>query len=308
MSTLKDVYDECKELDEVSSKRNIDPVILKAYINIYRFLYENINDEELIPKLEDSEVINNWLSNRNWLMLPVKGCSNREQAKEAPYPNIWISVDEDLKKMQCGIHWAQANAVYNFLNLVDPLNKENKERLETTFSNMKSAYKIAAQEKIHKKGLAPAAPADFKDFRDWDLKDFDSNIANEILGAIEEIRVKGKELRELGKVEWCVPTVNIEYPKIDADDYKTLLEIVKDFLKIMIICYDTLTQSQIKGIKRNVKREFNYEKLKNDYKRLRFLLELGKITDDIFEQELKKLNEKIEEYNKTFNEHFELLE
>ncbi len=307
-SNIKDTFDSYKEIDSISNKRNIPAQIVKAYINLYSFLHEKINDETVIPKLSDSEIIETWISNRNWLMIPPKGCSDKDDALKSPYPNIWVYITDDLENMGSGLHWAQANSVDNFLNLLNVLNYKNLEKLKGAFSTLKKDYTIITQKKTHKKGLAIAAPSDFEEVKSWSLKGFNPNIANEILKSVEEIRVEGQQLRESGQVEWCVPTVQVEYNEFKANNYELLLEIVMDYIKIVKVCHETLTQSQIRKIKHNLEKDFDYEKLKTKYEQLKFFLKFNKITNEDFTKRVKELNEMIKNYNLINNSNLDLLE
>ena len=304
-SNLKETYDSCKKIDEVSNKRNIDPRVIKAYLNLYSFLYDKINDVSVIPKLSDKDLIEIWISNRNWLMIPPKDCSNREEAKSSPYPNIWINVDKNLESMSAGLHWAQIKSVYNFLTILDTLNSKSREKLQITFKSLNKDYRIKTQLKTHKKGLAPTAPSDFEDDRRWRLKDFNVTIVDEILNSVEKIREKGHILKEREEVEWGVPTIMIEYEKIKCNEYEALLDVIMDYIKIIKVCHETLTIAQIKKIKKNMEKDFDYPCLKKDYERLKFLLNVKVITEDHFKVKIDELNQKIREYNATFNKNLD---
>ena len=303
---LKDTFDSSKKIDSISTKRNVDSKILKAYINVYNFLQTKVSDESVIPKLSNSILIDNWISNRNWLMIPPKDCFSREEALVSPYPNIWFYISEDLEKMESGLHWAQINSVDNFLNLLEPLNYRSVEKLKEAFKQLDKEYVIITQSKTHKKGIAPAAPADFEEVDKWYLHNFNDNIAKEILKSARKIREEGQRLREDGKVEWSVPTIQIEYKELSGDEYETLLEIISDYIKIIKVCHETLTHSQMKKIKRNLEKEFDYERIKKQYEQLKFLLKMKNITEEHFNKKVNELNEKIEQYNLTFNKNLEL--
>jgi hypothetical protein len=304
---LKDTFDACQEIDSISNKRNIDPEILKAYINLYSFLHTKICDEAVVPKLSDAEIIENWISNRNWLMIPPKDCINRDQAQKSPYPNIWIYLTEDLEQMRSGLHWAQVNSVDNFLNLLDSLNHEYREQLKEVFKTLKKDYEIVTEKKIHKKGLNPLAPAEFEDVKTWHLKDFDSNVADEILTSVASIREEGQHMKDADLVDWCVPTIDINCKEFAADDYEQLLNVVIDYIKILKVCHKILTQSQMRKIKRNLEKFFDYEKLRKEYDWLKFLLNTNGITKDDFNKRVNEMNQKIIEYNLAFHENLELL-
>lgn len=123
-------------------------------------------------------------------MIPPKDCSNKEQAKSSPYPNIWISIDEELENISCGLHWAQVNSVNNFLSILNPLNEKAKIKMETAFKNLKNNYIIITQSKSHAKGLNPAAPSKFEQIKKWKLKDFNSSISTEVLDSVQDLKKK----------------------------------------------------------------------------------------------------------------------
>ena len=138
MPSLKDTYKEVKHIDSISNKRRLSPELVKAYINAYQFLYKRINDENVIPKISDEELVKEWISDRNWLMIPPKECYSREDAQISDYPNIWLYYEEDLSLIDCGLHWSQAYSVDNFLNLVNPLNYEARKKLDTALEKLKN--------------------------------------------------------------------------------------------------------------------------------------------------------------------------
>jgi hypothetical protein len=304
---LKKTFEECEEIDAINTKRSIQPELLKSYINTYNFLQERIQNEELVPKKTENELIANWMSNRNWLTMPVRGYPNREAARNSDYPNIYITIYEDLEWLEAGIHWAQTKSVDNFLNLLDSLNSTFLDQLKEVFSKLKKKYTIITQNKIHAKGLAPAAPADFTEIKLWALNDFGSNTAEEILKSAEEIRIEGQRMREFGEVEWAVPTIQIQHEQIKANDYEQLLDIIMDYMSIMDICQKMLGQTEIKKIRKNLEKEFDYEKLKKQYDKLHFLLTIKKITKEHFDTKVEELNNIIKQYNLAFNKDIELL-
>lgn len=306
--TLKDTYDAVKRINDTSNKRNISAPVVKAYLNIYRLLYERVADETVVPKLTDQELIAEWISNRNWLMIPPKGCISRKQALNSPYPNIWVYLAEGLESMACGLHWAQATSVDNFLSLLDSLNYKYRERLRQVFESLRRNYKIVTQIKVHEKGLAPAAPANFENVKKWNLNEFNSTCADELLQSVEEIREEGQQLREFGKVEWAVPTIQVEYRDMKGNDYETLLEVIFDYVKIMKVCHETLTQLQLRKIRRSLEKDFDYDMIKKEYERLKFLLKINYRPKEYFTQKISELNERIRNYNLAFNTNFELLD
>jgi len=306
---LKEEYDSCIEIDKINTKRSLSPELIKAYILLYNFLYERINDEILIPKLSDKELMSEWLSNENWLMIPPKDSITKESAEKSPYPNIWLAIDPDLKQMSAGIHWAQAPSVKNFLSILDRMNNDNREQLSKTFSSLKKEYIIIAETKSRKKGAHIFAPSNYKKEEKWNLKNFSPDIAEQIIKKMDEISEQGKKLKEEGKVEWALPTLQIRYKSIDGNDYETILEVIMDYMKILKVCHKILSEKQINKIKRNIIKEFNYDNLKESYKYLKFRYELGnQITEESFNSRVDELNKKIKEYNLINNTNFELFE
>ena len=81
-----------------------------------------------------------------------------------------------------------------------------------------------------------------------------------------------------------------------------------DYIKIVKVCHDTLTQSQIRKIKRNLEKNFDYEKLKKRYDELKFFLKFKQITEEEFTKKVKELNEIIKNYNLVNNTNLDLLD
>jgi len=114
-------------------------------------------------------------------------------------------------------------------------------------------------------------------------------------------------MKDADLVDWCVPTIDINCKEFAADDYEQLLNVVIDYIKILKVCHKILTQSQMRKIKRNLEKFFDYEKLRKEYDWLKFLLNTNGITKDDFNKRVNEMNQKIIEYNLAFHENLELL-
>ena len=79
-------------------------------------------------------------------------------------------------------------------------------------------------------------------------------------------------------------------------------------MKIIKVCHETLTQSQIRKIKKNLDKNFDYDNIKKKYEELKFFLKFKKITEEDFINRVKELNETIKNYNLVNNTNLDLLE
>ncbi len=305
---IDDTYDDVKEIDTINTKRTIDPSTIDAYIKTYNLIGQRVNDKEVVPELAKEVIISEWISIRNWMMIPPKDCTTKDQAMKSPYPNIWFSIYNDMKEMNCGLHWAQSPSVNNFLNLLDSLNSSYRDKLQKVFSQFKNDYDITTEKKFLKKGMNPSAPAEFITVDKWKLSDFGDNVVKELLISIEKIRIEGKNMRLMNEVEWCVPTIEIAGKSMNANDYETLISHIQDFIAIQRITHETLTVTQLNKIRRNLEKEFDYDGIKKRYDQLILLYNLKKLTSELFSMKVEEINVEITNYNLAFNKNYPLLE
>lgn len=222
----------------------------KNYLKWYNLAKEEIGDSNLIPERTQEEIFK-LVSRKNWLMFCAKGI-NREEAIQFPEPNIFFNVfvkeysSEGVGSL--GLTFNNLGAYEKFKTIMRGLNKETKEKIIKKLLELKYKWKITIKKKIKEKHSA--RPPKNYDYKEWDTKQINEDIIDELIKTGDKIIEEGKENKEKIREKSQNPKkFYCETPLIDLMEAEFILD-EKEFKERILEIFEVL--SLCLGVKSNV--------------------------------------------------------
>jgi type I site-specific restriction-modification system R (restriction) subunit len=92
-----------------------------------------------VPRLDDDEIIG-YISEKDWIIVPVQGEIDKEDARSSPRPSLWFSLSsKDL--ISFGIIFDKLGSVERLRNIVAPYNDHEREELINKLSVLDNKFK-----------------------------------------------------------------------------------------------------------------------------------------------------------------------
>ncbi len=212
---------------------------------------ETINDNFLIPHRSDKE-IEGFVSQENWFMFAPASICTREEAKNAPIPNVFFNLYEEdsTESGRIGLTFNTIQSVERIKNILSGYSHKEKEELKNRLLSLEGVWKITVNRKI--KDNFKVTPCYEREF-ERQSNDINENIIDEIIATSERIREEGKENREkvkLSKKSYTeTPTIDLMVCEfyLSEDEFKKRIKEAFDVLKI---CLRIKTDAQIKKLEK----------------------------------------------------------
>lgn len=227
------------------------------YIKWYNLAKSIVNDPELIPDRTDQKIMDEFVSREDWLMFAPAFISTKEEAKNAPIPNVYFVLYKEGSKRfgRVGLTFNTIKAVERLKNILSDYSSEEKEELVKRLLSLEGVWKISVDRKIRHNFLAK--PEYFPVFK-CQSNEIDKSIIDKIIIASDNIREDGREKREKMKLTKRSYT---ETPSMDLmvcefelseDEFKKK---VKEAFDVLKICLNVKTNAQIRKLEKQQKKE-----------------------------------------------------
>lgn len=218
----------------------------EVYIKWYQLARETVGDSYLIPERTEEDIINNQVSNENWLNLsPVK---NLAEVASSVNPNIWFSIDATVCSM--GIHFNNKESMNKIKNILRSRCDTQKTELEDAMKELDDTWKTTLSRKI--KNHHPMQSPEYETVITKPANHLDDNAIVELFTVSQKIAEEGKKekqkFKERNQYYSETPTLSLVVCDF-ALNKKTQEEFKKRILiahRIMEICYHVKTDHVIK--------------------------------------------------------------
>lgn len=281
-----------------------------VYVKWYNLARDEIKDENLIPERTKGEIFD-LISQENWLIFCNKN-ENREIARQKPEPNIFFDVlSKEGNLTGCGrlgLTFNNLGAYDKFKTIMRGLNKETKDKITKELLELKYDWKIKIERKI-KKNDYRQTPEYFEEGQ-WDTKEINESIIDEIIKKSKQIREEGITNREKIRAETGNPKkFYVETPTINLmeADFKLneeeFIDRVSEIFKILTLCLGVKSDVEVnKIIREKVKKikelREKLERMEEEVKKEEKLIGVIKgVTEDSVKskkEEIKRLQEETE--------------
>jgi hypothetical protein len=184
-----------------------------AYVKWYRHLESVFGN--YVPQLEDKEILE-YVSERNWMIIPVQGESDKKDSRLAQRPNLWFSLSEkDL--IDFGIVYDKLESVERLRNIIAPYNEYERNEIINRLAVLDDSFLTKVHQKIktHHWSETPYYKVAFK--QKSDLMDYDQFA--KAFDAVDKI-LHERDLLDSGKKYKLAPSIDLVSGKIQRNESK----------------------------------------------------------------------------------------
>lgn len=189
------------------------------YIKWFK-IARDVLGSDLVGEINDEAIVK-WVSNENWLMLPLPTEVDLEAAKNRWDPNIYITLDENSsgrEKIGIGLTCNTIKSVEKIQNILDSYHNPKRERLLSALKKLDNSFKASVSSKIKENHFAQ--PPVYLTKLKIESNKIDGNRIKEIFKITSEIRENGKRLMEVRGKSHPIesPTFELAYCYIPRDE------------------------------------------------------------------------------------------
>lgn len=191
------------------------------YIKWFKIAREVLGGN-LVGELNDEDIVK-WVSNEEWLMLPLTTEVDLEAAKNRWDPNIYITLDETnsgREKIGIGLTCNTIKSVEKMQNILDSYHNPEREGLLSALKKLDNTFKASVSRKIKENHFAQRPKYISLPKLEIESNKIDENWIKETFRETSEIRKKGQELMEVRGKSHPIesPTVELAYCQISMDE------------------------------------------------------------------------------------------
>lgn len=195
-------------------------VNIEGYVKIYNIAYEVMGADSLKKMTNDGEFIENWVSNENWLMLPLPNEKSMSDAKNRLDPNIYITLNgEDEKEfIGIGLTCNTIESVQKMQNILDNYHIIEKRLLVSAMSKLDDLFKTSVSSKV-KENHFSQRPI-YREQFSIKTNAIDDNSIKEMFRNVAEIRERGLKRMELEDKSHPIetPVIDLVYCEFANDE------------------------------------------------------------------------------------------
>jgi hypothetical protein len=199
------------------------------YIAWYRAVESVFGDD--VPHLTD-EKITDYVSNEDWIIVPVVGEEDKEDAKKADRPNLFFYLSEE-GKISFGITYDKLESVERLRNIISPFNEKERNEIIEKLAALDNAFLTKVYRKI-KKNYWAESPTYEEVFVEHSNK-MNNEQFLELFKTVDKI-MDERNLLEKGKKYRLAPAINIVNVEIDREqnNFKKMLSKTKPIYEVTL--------------------------------------------------------------------------
>ncbi|MBU0459300.1 MAG: hypothetical protein KJ771_00665 [Nanoarchaeota archaeon] len=271
----------------------------EKYIKWYKITKEIVNNDSLVPKRSDQEILK-LVSQEDWLMFVLKKFDNTEEAKNAPTPNVFMNLYKNDNKNFCriGVTFNNVGGVDVLKNILSKYCKDEKEALTKSLLSLDGSWEIVVSRKIKEYNWAQT-PEYVEEFH-INSNQINDKIVDQIISWVNKIREEGTEKRLSKKVVQETPSVNLLEAifELNEDEFRKRM---KEAFEVLQVCLEVKPNSEIRKIVKSKENELQeleekHESLMEKWSKRESYLSLGVATQEQInnlEKEIKEIEDKI---------------
>lgn len=181
------------------------------YVRWYRFLRSVFGD--YVPQLDHKEILA-YVSERDWMIIPVIGESDKKDARLAQRPNLWFSLSRE-NLIDFGIVYDKLESVQRLRNVIAPYNEYERTEMINRLVLLDDSFLTRVHRKIkaHHWSETPDYRVAFK--QKSNRMDYDQFVRAFIV--VDRI-LDERDLLESGRKYQLAPSIDLVSGKIQRDE------------------------------------------------------------------------------------------
>jgi hypothetical protein len=181
------------------------------YIEWYRILEQTFG--ACVPHLSDDE-IQRYVSERDWMIILLSGESDKEKAKLAQRPNLYIDLSQQ-DRVSFGIVYEKLDSVKNLRNIISPFNERERNELLQKLRTLDDSFLTTVNRKI-KRHHHLEAP-DYETVFQHKCNAMDHEQFIKVFKAVDRI-LNERELLDIEKKYQLTPTIGLVYGETEREE------------------------------------------------------------------------------------------
>lgn len=190
------------------------------YVAWYR-LVESVFGEN-IPYLTNEEIME-YVSNEDWIIVPIAGEKDKEDAKQAQRPNLYFELSDE-SKIIIGITYDKLYSVERLRNIISPFNERERNEIIAKLAALDDSFFTKAYRKIKTSYWAESPTYEEVFVEESNKMDYGQFI--ELFKVVDEI-MNERTLLEKGKKYKLAPAINIVNVKTNKDENNFKEKLIK---------------------------------------------------------------------------------
>lgn len=199
------------------------------YTTWYR-LVESVFGEN-VPHLNDEE-ITHYVSNEDWIIIPIAGEKGKEQAKQAQRPNLFFDLS-DKNKITFGITYDKLDSVRRLRNIISPFNEEERNEIIEKLATLDDTFLTKVYRKS-KKNYWQESPS-YEEAITEHSNEMGYERFVELFRIVDRI-MDERDMLEKRKKYKLAPVINIVNAQINRDEneFKKALSKIKPLYEVTL--------------------------------------------------------------------------
>jgi len=221
-------------------------LLKEKYIDFYNLAGEILGDK-LIPILDRKRILD-FLSMKNWFIIPTHVETDKAQAINRPDPNIYFSIKDSVRTMEIGLVYNTISSIKRLSNITLPFHETERRELISKLKILDDRFKGTVYRKVYR--YSPRQSPEYEGVKEWQSNSISDEVLKEILRCSLDIRREGLALKEKKGLKWTPirPTISLASVeiKLDKDDFIKVVRELKPIYELVLIIK---TDKEIKEIK-----------------------------------------------------------
>lgn len=198
------------------------------YIMWYRILEQIFGT--CIPHLSDDE-IQKYVSERDWMIIPLSGESDKQKAKNAPRPNLYIDLSQD--SISFGIVYEKLDSIKNFRNIISPYNERERNDLLQELATLDDSFLTTVNRKT--KSHHPLETPDYEAILRLKSNRMNYDQFVEVFKVVDRI-LDERDLLDTERKYQLAPTIGLVYGEVKKEEeaFKEALSKIKPIYEMTV--------------------------------------------------------------------------
>jgi len=222
---------------------------VQRYVKLYHIAQDVLGDKLVKPIEDDNEIISEWISREEWLMLPLPSENSMNDAKNRMEPNIYVSIYDTNKYVEIGVEANTLDCVYQLKNILHEFHNKEKSHLLEKISQLDDSFSTEVNRKIKDKHFSQRP--EYKQEFLIQSNNLDNGSIDEMFLIVDKIRERGLNLKEVRGTSHPIetPTVKLISTEFQNDDeiFKQKLLSIKPIFET---CLNIKTESELNKLEK----------------------------------------------------------
>lgn len=180
------------------------------YVSWYRVLEAVFGSR--VPHLSDKEILR-YVSERDWMIIPLSGETDKEKSKLAQRPNLYISLSHE-GSITFGIVYDKLNAVRSLRNILLPYNERERNELLARLAVLDDSFTTAVNRKTKRHHRETP---DYEESFEHKSNKMDHGLFGEVFKEVDKI-LNERELLDAKKKYQLAPTIGLVYGETERKE------------------------------------------------------------------------------------------